>query len=51
MEKYYILFNPHAGSGKAEDEAKILATKLGAENSIYDMTAVASYKELLTDAE
>lgn len=51
MEKYYILFNPHAGSGKAEDEAKILAAKLGAENSIYDMTAVASYKELLTDAE
>ena len=51
MEKYYILFNPHAGSGKAEDEAKLLATKLGAENSIYDMTAVASYKELLTDAE
>lgn len=51
MEKYYILFNPHAGNGKAEDEAKILATKLGAENSIYDMTAVASYEELISDAE
>ncbi len=51
MKRYYILFNPHAGNGKAEKEAKALAQKLEAENSIYDMTAVESYKELLTDAE
>ena len=51
MEKYYILFNPHAGSGEGETKAKELAEKYEAENSIYDMTSIASYRDVLADEE
>lgn len=48
---YYILFNPYAGDGKAEDIAALLAEKLSAAESVYDMTKVESYADLLTDKE
>lgn len=51
MEKYYILFNPHAGNGEGEAKAKELAEKYEAENSIYDMTSIASYRDVLADEE
>ncbi|MBQ8546451.1 MAG: diacylglycerol kinase family protein [Clostridia bacterium] len=51
MGKYYILFNPHAGNGVAEEKARELAVVLSAEDSVYDMTAVSSYKNLITDAD
>ena len=47
---YYILFNPHAGNGSARDEAVKIAERLGASDSIYDMTEIDSYANLLTDA-
>lgn len=46
---YYILFNPHAGDGTAEKTANILAERLGAQDSVYDMTKIESYADLLTD--
>ncbi len=51
MGKYYILFNPHAGNGQAMSKAQELAAKLEAQDSIYDMTSVSSYKDLITDGE
>lgn len=48
---YYILFNPHAGEGTAEDVATKLAEKLGTPDSVYNMTEVESYGDLLTDKE
>ena len=48
---YYILFNPHAGDGSAEKSAIELANKLGAVDSIYDMTKIESYAALLTDKD
>lgn len=51
MGKYYILFNPCAGNGEGEAKAKELAEKYEASDSIFDMTAVASYKDLITEED
>lgn len=51
MEKYYILFNPHAGNGVAEAKARALADKIEAQDSVYDMTAISSYGDLLVDSD
>ncbi len=48
---YYILFNPHAGNGTAGKSASELAERLGAVDSVYNMTEIESYGTLLTDKE
>ncbi len=45
---YYILYNRYAGNGIAKEKAQELANKLGAPDSIYDMTT-ADYNTLFED--
>ena len=47
---YYILYNKYAGNGTALEKAQELAGKLGATDSIYDMTT-ADYSTLFTDKD
>ena len=45
--KHYILYNPYAGNGTAEEAAKKLAASTGEEAFLQDMTAIQSYASLL----
>ncbi len=47
---YYILFNPSAGGGTAEEKAREYATRVGAENSVYNVKEV-DFKTMFTDSE
>ena len=47
---YYILYNKYAGNGIAKEKAEELAGKLGAVDSIYDMTT-ADYSTLFNDKD
>ncbi len=50
MDKTYILYNPHAGNGKAETEAKALCDrKTGSE--LCDITKIESYKNFFDGLE
>ena len=46
--KQYILFNPHAGNGTAEEAAKKLATT-HSDSVLLDMTAIGEYASLMAD--
>ena len=46
--KQYILFNPHAGNGTAEEAAKKLATT-HSDSVLLDMTAINGYASLMAD--
>ena len=43
MNQTYILYNPHAGNGKAEIEAKVLCDKK-TDSVLCDITKIESYK-------
>ena len=45
--KQYILYNPHAGNGTAEEAAKKLAENAPESSILLDMTAIESYASLL----
>ena len=52
MEKYNILYNPHAGNGNGEGFAKNLATFYeGKKLEFIDMTSIASYKDFLSSLD
>lgn len=48
MKKYHILYNPYAGRGAAESEAKKLAETLG-EIALTDMTSIGDYAQFLNE--
>lgn len=48
MKKYHILYNPYAGRGVAESEAKKLAETLG-EIALTDMTSIGDYAQFLNE--
>ena len=45
--KQYILYNPHAGNGTAEDTAKKLAEHVPSSSVLLDMTTITDYASLL----
>ena len=47
---YYILFNPMAGGGIAEEKATLFAEKVNAQDSLYNVIEV-DYKTLFKDAD
>jgi len=48
MAKGYVIYNPLAGNGNAEEDAKLLQMVLDVELEYYDMTRITNYKALLS---
>lgn len=46
--KRYILFNPHAGNGKAEEAARALASQSTEAARVCDMTEISDYSDFLS---
>ena len=51
MAKGYILYNPLAGNGKSEADAKSLQTILGEEPEYYDITQITNYADFIGGME
>lgn len=51
MAKGYILYNPLAGKGQCENDAKALADILDQPVEFYDMTRITNYSAFLADME
>lgn len=51
MATGWILYNPLAGGGRGEDEAKVLETILPRPYTYYDMTAITNYAAFLSQME
>lgn len=49
MAKGYVIYNPLAGNGKAEDEAQLLQVVLDEDLEYYDMTRITNYKVFLSN--
>lgn len=49
MAKGYVLYNPFAGNGNSEEEAKLLQMVLDEELEFYDMTRITNYPVFLGD--
>ena len=47
MAKGYVIYNPLAGNGTAQEEAKLLQVVLDDEVEYYDMTRITNYAALL----
>ena len=47
MAKGYVIYNPLAGNGNAEDDAKLLQMVFDEELQYYDMTRITNYKAFL----
>jgi len=47
MAKGYVIYNPIAGNGNAENEAKLLQMVFDEELQYYDMTRITNYKAFL----
>lgn len=48
MAKGYVIFNPLAGNGLAEEEAKLLEVALDEELEFFDMTRITNYAAFLS---
>ena len=49
MEKQYVLYNPHAGNGRGEANAKMLEKVISDTELVFcDMTAIESYEEFFS---
>ena len=46
----YIFYNSRAGGGIAEEKAKAYASKIGADDSVYDVRKI-NYADIVTDSE
>lgn len=51
MAKGYVLYNPLAGNGNAEEDAKLLQMILDEELEFYDMTRITNYAAFLSGVE
>lgn len=51
MAKGMVLYNPLAGGGKGEEEAKLLQGIMDTELEYYDMTRITNYAALLADLQ
>ena len=49
MAKGYVIYNPLAGNGNAEEDAKLLQMVLDEEMEYYDMTRITNYKVFLSN--
>ena len=49
--KGYVLYNPLAGNGNAEEDAKLLQMVLDEELEFYDMTRITNYAAFLSGME
>ena len=50
MEKQYILYNPHAGNGRGEANAKVLEGVISDSELVFcDMTAIESYEKFFSE--
>lgn len=47
MAKGYVIYNPLAGNGNSEEEAKLLQIVLEKEQEFYDMTRITNYSAFL----
>ena len=51
MAKGYVIYNPLAGNGDAEEDAKLLQMVLGENLEYYDMTRITNYAAFLSGVE
>ena len=51
MAKGYVLYNPLAGNGNAEEDAKLLQMVLDEDLEFYDMTRITNYAAFLSGME
>lgn len=51
MAKGYVIYNPMAGNGKAEEDAKLLQMILDEDLEYYDMTRITNYAAFLSGME
>jgi len=51
MAKGYVIYNPLAGNGRAEEEAKLLQVVLDEDLEFYDMTRITNYAAFLSGME
>ena len=51
MAKGYVIYNPLAGNGDAEEDAKLLQMVLGENLEYYDMTRITNYVAFLSGME
>ena len=51
MAKGYVIYNPLAGNGNAEEEAKLLQMVLDEDMEYYDMTRITNYAAFLSGME
>ena len=51
MAKGYVIYNPMAGNGKAEEDAKLLQMILDEDLEHYDMTRITNYAAFLSGME
>ena len=51
MAKGYVIYNPLAGNGNAEEDAKLLQMVLDEELEFYDMTRITNYAAFLSGME
>ena len=51
MAKGYVIYNPLAGNGNAEEDAKLLQMVLGENLEYYDMTRITNYVAFLSGME
>ena len=49
MAKGYVIYNPLAGNGNAEEDAKLLQMVLDEDMEYYDMTRITNYKVFLSN--
>ena len=49
MAKGYVIYNPLAGNGNAEEDAKLLQMVLDEDLEYYDMTRITNYKVFLSN--
>ena len=47
MAKGYVLYNPLAGNGEAQEDAKLLQVVMNDDLELYDMTRITNYKAFL----
>lgn len=47
MAKGYVLYNPLAGNGEAQEDAKLLQVVMDDDLELYDMTRITNYKAFL----
>ena len=51
MAKGYVIYNPLAGNGNAEEDAKLLQVALDEDLEYYDMTRITNYAAFLSGVE